>query len=69
MNVSVSLSDGMPSSTTVTLTWKVPESVNPGVNSSEPVPSPLSSNAPNDSDVALVLNTSVSVHLDQLQIV
>jgi len=60
VNVSVSDRTGIPSSTTVTVTLETPESVNPGVNSSDPVPSPLSVNAPKDRSVALVLNDNVS---------
>ncbi len=50
---------GVPSSVTVTLRANTPASVNPGVNSSDPVPSPLSANAPNGRSVAFVLNDNV----------
>jgi len=39
---------------------KTPESRKSGVNSSDADPSPLSSNAPKDRSVALLLNVSVS---------
>jgi len=60
VNVSVSDRTGVPSSDAVTLMRNTPASVNPGVNSSDPVPSPLSTNAPNDRSVAFVLNDNVS---------